>query len=90
MQLLSQKVTVDGLTVEISVHDLSYRMGFRPGDIPMNHLYVRLTAYDGLGTRLWTTPLLTDGGKTKAFSSVTEAMSDAKARIGVQQDLKTS
>ena len=90
MQLLSQKVTVDSLTVEISVHDLSYRMGFRADDVPRNHLYVRLTAYDDFGTRIWTTPLLTDGGKTKAFSTIAEAMTDAKTRIGAQKGLKTS
>lgn len=89
MELLSQKITVDNLTVEISVHDLSFRMGFHPGDIPVNHLYVSLTARDHLGTRLWTTPLLTEDGKIKAFSSVAEAMNDARARISAK-DLKAN
>jgi hypothetical protein len=90
MELLSKKVTIDGLVIEISIHDLSYRMGFRPGDIPINHLFVSFTAQDHRGTRLWTTPLLTDEGKVKPYSSVTEALSDAMARIGVQENLKAS
>ena len=89
MELLSQKILVDNLTVEISVHDLSFRMGFRPGDIPINHLYVSLTARDAAGTRLWTTPLLSDTGKIETYSTVTDALADAKARLGIRQDMKT-
>jgi hypothetical protein len=65
-------------------------MGFQPGDVPMNHLYVSLTAHDDLGTRLWSTQLLTDDGKVKAFSTISEAMAEAKERIGVQVDRKVS
>jgi hypothetical protein len=90
MELLTQKVTVDGLTVEISVHDLSFRMGFNMAEVAMNHLYVSLTARDLMGVRLWTTPLLTRDGKIKMYSTVAEAISDAKTRIGVRKDLKAS
>ena len=90
MELLSQKITVDNLMVEISVHDLSFRMGFHPGDVPINHLYVNLTAHDHLGARLWTTPLLTHDGKIMAFSTIAEALSEARARIGATKDLKES
>ena len=87
MELLAQKVVVDNLTVEITVHDLSYRMGFPEGVIPKNHLYVSLTARDHLKRRIWTTPLLTDDGKIKPFSSISEALFDAKLRIGARPDV---
>lgn len=86
MELLSQKVVVEDLTVEIKIHDLSYRMGFRHGDQPTDHLYVTLTARDFSGRRIWTTHLLRDDGKIKPFSTVAEALSEARARIGVKPD----
>jgi hypothetical protein len=81
MEVLSQKFVADTLTIEISIHDLSYRMGFAPGTEPQNHIFVNVTAKDALGTRLWSTPLLSDDGKIKAYSSVSEALTDAKIRI---------
>ena len=89
MQLRSQKIVVENLTVEISVHDLSFRMGFRENDIPVNHLYVSLTARDFHGKRIWTTPLLSDDGKVQAFSTVSDAFAHARIRLGVEQNLKT-
>jgi hypothetical protein len=81
MEVLSQKFVADNLTIEISVHDLSYRMGFAPGVEPQNHIFVNVMAKDVAGTRLWSTPLLSDDGKIKAYSSVAEALTDAKTRI---------
>ena len=88
MELLSQRITVGTISVEIAVHDLSFRMGFLPGKVPTDHLYVRLTAHDAMGVRLWTTPLLTEKGKIKAFSSVAEAILNAKERISTHDDDK--
>ena len=82
MELLSQKVVTDNVVIEITVHDLSYRMGFRDGDQPVDHLYVSLAAKDGVGRRVWSTPLLGGDGRVQPFSTVSEALAEAKARIG--------
>jgi hypothetical protein len=87
MEVLSQKFVADNLTIEISIHDLSYRMGFAPGVEPQNHIFVNVTAKDDSGVRLWSTPLLSDNGKIKAYSSVSEALNDAKTRIHAKSGL---
>ena len=81
MELLSKKVAVGKLTIEICVHDLSYRMGFLPDEDPKDHLFVNLVAKDGFGRKVWTTPILCDDGKVKPYSTVTEALSDANKKI---------
>lgn len=83
MQLLSKKIVVDNITIEIAVHDLSFRMGFLEGETPTDHIYVRLTAWDMLGVRLWETPFLADNGKIKAYSSAQEAFADVSKRLSV-------
>jgi hypothetical protein len=88
MELLSQNVVVENLLIEISVHDLSFRMGFPEGVEPSNHLYVNLTAKDHSGARVWSTPLLTTNGKVKAFSSLDEALKEARARLLVAETNK--
>jgi hypothetical protein len=84
MELLSQTVVVGHLTIEISVHDISYRMGLREGAEPRNHLFVNLSARDNMGKRVWVTPLLSDDGKIMAFSTVSEALGEAKRRVGAE------
>lgn len=81
MQLLSKKIVVDNITIEITVHDLSFRMGFLEGETPTDHMYVRLTAWDSGGLRLWETPFLADDGKIKAYSTVREAFADVSDRL---------
>ena len=81
MELLSQKVILDKLTIEICVHDLSYRMGFLPDEEPSNHLFVNLVAKDAAGRKVWTTPILTEDGKVKPYSTVSEALEDARRKI---------
>ncbi len=81
MQLLSKKIVVDNITIEITVHDLSFRMGFLEGETPTDHMYVRLTAWDSAGVRLWETPFLAGDGKIKAYSSVQEAFADVSKRL---------
>ena len=81
MQLLSKKVIIDNIKIEITVHDLSFRMGFRDGETPTDHMYVRLTAWDSGGVRMWETPFLADNGKIKAYSSVHEALGDVSNRL---------
>lgn len=88
MQLLSKKIVVENINIEITVHDLSFRMGFREGEIPTDHMYVRLIAWDSAGVKLWETPFLAEDGKIKAFSSVQEAFADVFNRLSsVQPDL---
>jgi len=87
MEVLSQKIVVGNLTIEISIHDLSYRMGFSADEQPKNHLFVNIIARDVTGVRLWSTPLLSDDGKIKAYSSVSEALNDAKVRINSKSSL---
>ena len=81
MELLSQKVVRGKITIEICVHDLSYRMGFLPDQEPKDHLYVNLIAKDPGGRKIWTTPILTEDGKVKPYSSISDALNDAKKRI---------
>ena len=81
MELLSQKVTLGKLSIEICVHDLSYRMGFLPDEEPRDHLFVNLIAKDEAGRKIWNTPILTDDGKVKPYSTVSEALEDAKRKI---------
>ena len=88
MELLSQKISIAGLTLEIAVHDLTFPIGFEPGDVPVNHLYVNITGRDASGVRVWTTPLLDDNGKVKAYSTVSDALADAKLRIGPMRNAK--
>ena len=85
MQLLSKKVTIDNITIEISVHDLSFRMGFRDGETPKDHMYVRLTARDASNVQLWETPFLADNGKIRAYSSVQEALSDVTRELAAKE-----
>ncbi len=81
MELLSQKVVIGNLTIEICVHDLSYRMGFLPGEEPQDHLFVNLIAKDQSGRKIWNTPILSDDGKVKPYSSISDALADAKRKI---------
>jgi hypothetical protein len=83
MELLKQKITIDKLTIEITVHDLLYRLSAQEIDVPKNHLYATITARDQLGLRIWTTPMLSEDGKIKAYNSVGEALSDAKRRLSI-------
>lgn len=81
MELLSQKVALGKITIEICIHDLSYRMGFLPDEEPKDHLFVNLIAKDNGGRKIWTTPILTEDGKVKPYSSITDALGDARRRI---------
>ena len=81
MELLSQKVVLDKITIEICVHDLSYRMGFRPDEEPQNHLFVNLIAKDRAGRKVWDTPILAEDGKIKPYSTISDALDDAKRKI---------
>lgn len=85
MELLSQIIVVGHLTIEISVHDISHRMGFRDGDEPSNHLFVNLSAKDNMGQRVWTTHLLSEDGKVMPFSDVSSALDEAKRRVGLAE-----
>lgn len=90
MEVLSQKIIAENLTIEISIHDLSYRMGFAPGAEPRDHIFVNVIGKDVSGVRLWSTPLLSDDGKIKAYSSVADALTDAKIRINSRSDRPTT
>jgi hypothetical protein len=90
MELLSQKIRSGELTIQITVHDLSYRMGMTENADIQNHLYVTLAASDKLGKRLWTTRVLSEDGKVKTYSSVSEALSDVKLRIFQTSDLSST
>lgn len=81
MELLSQKVRHGSINIEIRVHDLSYRMGFLPHDEPNNHLFVELVAKDLQGRKVWETPILSEDGKVKPYSTVNDALSDARKKI---------
>ena len=81
MELLSKKISVGQITITIVIHDLSFRMGFGPEDKPTNHLFVTLTATDQLGAKVWTTPVLSENGKVRAYSTINEALEDAERRI---------
>jgi hypothetical protein len=81
MELLSKKVVLDNITIEICVHDLSYRMGFQPDEDPQNHLFVNLIAKDRGGRKIWDTPILAEDGKVKPYSTITDALEDAKRKI---------
>jgi hypothetical protein len=81
MELLSQKIKIGKITIEICVHDLSYRMGFLPNEEPVDHLFVNLIAKDEQGRKIWNTPILSDDGKVKPYSSVTDALDDARRKI---------
>jgi hypothetical protein len=81
MELLSQKVQHGNLTIEICVHDLSYRMGFGPDEEPKDHLFVNLIAKDKGGRKIWNTPILSEDGKVKPYSTVSDALLDARRKI---------
>jgi hypothetical protein len=87
MELLSQKVNVGKLTIEICVHDLSYRMGLTDDQDRRDHLFVNLVAKDTTGSKIWATPILSETGKVKPYSTVTEALSDARKRIMESSEL---
>jgi len=87
MELLSQKITLGKLTIEICVHDLSYRMGFLPDEEPTNHLFVNLIAKDDRGRKVWNTAILSEDGKVKPYSTVTDALFDAKRKISESSEL---
>ncbi|HYF67285.1 MAG TPA: hypothetical protein VD884_04075 [Ohtaekwangia sp.] len=88
MEILSKEFAIGNLRLEISVHDLSYRMGLAPDEIHQNHLYVNVTAKDKSGRRLWVTPILSKDGKVKAYSSVNEALNDAKQKISLTAEIQ--
>jgi hypothetical protein len=81
MELLSQKIILGKLTIEICIHDLSYRMGFLPDEEPTQHLFVNLVAKDEQGRKVWNTPILSDDGKVKPYSTINDALEDAKRKI---------
>jgi hypothetical protein len=87
MELLSQKISFGKLTIEIRVHDLSYRMGFRADEEPRDHLFVNLVAKDSDGRKIWTTPILSENGKVKPYSTVADALLDAKRKISESSEL---
>jgi hypothetical protein len=87
MELLSQKISFGRLTIEIRVHDLSYRMGFGADEEPRDHLFVNLIAKDTDGRKIWTTPILSEDGKVKPYSTVADALSDAKRKISESSEL---
>jgi hypothetical protein len=89
MELLSQKVQVGKLTIEICIHDLSYRMGFLPDEEPKDHLFVNLVAKDNSGRKVWSTPILSEDGKVKSYSTVSDALSDARNKISESSQLYT-
>lgn len=87
MELLSQKLNVGKITIEICVHDLSYRMGLPENEVHENHLFVNLIAKDAGGRRIWSTPVLSENGKVKPYSTVSDALEDARRRIMESSEL---
>jgi hypothetical protein len=89
MELLSQKVNVGNLTIEICVHDLSHRMGLPENETHKDHLFVNLVARDAFGARVWSTAILAEDGKVQPYSTVSEALADARRRIMESTELFT-
>jgi hypothetical protein len=87
MELLSQKVLSGDIIIEICVHDLSYRMGFLPDQEPHDHLFVNLVAKDKQGRKVWNTPILAENGKVKPYSTVSDALLDARRKISESSQL---
>jgi hypothetical protein len=89
MELLSQKVQLGRINIEICVHDLSYRMGFQAQEDPWDHLFVNLIARDQQGRKVWNTPILNEDGKVKPYSTITDALADARKKISESSELFT-
>jgi hypothetical protein len=85
MEVFSKEFKVGLLRIEMSVQD-SFRhvVTNEAGSYTLKNFTVYLTAHDIDGRRIWVTPIMDSHGQVKIYSSVEEAVLDARHKLGIQ------
>lgn len=86
MEVYNKAVQVGSLKLEISISDRSNTILYQS---PEEHeaslaspYFINLSARDENDKRIWQTPVMDDHGEIKYYSSVYEAIEDAKSKLG--------
>jgi hypothetical protein len=86
MEVYNKAVQVGSLKLEISISDRSNTILYQS---PEEHeaslaspYFINLSARDENDKRIWQTPVMDDHGEIKYYSSVYEAIEDAKNKLG--------
>jgi nitrogen-specific signal transduction histidine kinase len=86
MEVYNKVIQVGSLKIEISISDRTNTILYQsPSDhqtVATNPYYVNLTARDEDDKRIWQTPVMDDHGEVKFYTSVYEAIEDARRKLG--------